>query len=172
MPKKPTKKRADESNPFSKKSMLKKTVWTPAEYKAYTGKEADLQRQVEQYLDVTQVDYIRLPDELYKILFSNQYRIVHCHTGADVTGRVRGYLSSYIKGISDLIIMEPIGKLPFFIGATLELKVKNRKASKHQERKFKNIPLVVEQSFEGATAFIRKLKEFAGALTKELDKQP
>jgi hypothetical protein len=161
-------RRVDGANPFSKKAMLKKSVWTASEYKAYTGKESDLQNQVERYLDTVHTDYIRIPDILYKIIFSDQYRVYHKGTKQDVTARVRGAISAHIKGIPDLVVMEPFLMIRRPPRSTLELKVKNRKASKAQQTKFKNIPLIVEQSFEGATAFCRRLKEYAAALSREL----
>ena len=90
-----------------------------------------------EYLDLIQANYIRIPDELYFMIFGNNITPTW----------IKKIISKFIKGIPDLIIFKK-GTDITNICLWMEAKSKKGKLSQGQKNKAKGLNLIVFRSFE------------------------
>jgi hypothetical protein len=91
----------------------------------------------EDYLDALQVEYIRFPDTLYRIVFGS---------GSSVPIQVKTMLAAFMKGKPDLIILKPWE--PYAKALCIELKVGSNKMSQGQLNFAKKIPVSECRDFD------------------------
>ena len=82
-------------------------------------KESEIQKQCEDYLNIEQIRFIRIPDALYKYVFSAQSRL---------PAYMKALISSFIKGVPDITILLKNGRF-----LCCELKTTTGKLSQGQK---------------------------------------
>ena len=97
--------------------------------------EDQLQSQCEEYLNIIGLPFIRFPSTLYRKIFGPYNTL---------SAQVRGWLSTYMKGVPDLTILHPWGRY-----LCVELKTQRGKLSQGQKGFAKRVPVTVCRSFEG-----------------------
>lgn len=133
---------APEDLKFSKKKQLKKTI-TKDEFKAIYHDEASLQRQAESYLDHLYLEYYRVPDGVYKLLFGGKdgkYFI-------EIPEHIRSLFSSFFKGVPDLTIFKN-SDFPECRALRIEFKTKTGKQTQSQKKRAAKAHVVVVRSFD------------------------
>lgn len=68
--------------------------------KAPKTSEAMLQKQCEDYLVIRKIAFVRIPDAVYREVFGRN----------NTSPRLRGVISSYLKGLPDLTVLYPSGR--------------------------------------------------------------
>ena len=114
------------------------------EFKAITEDEGSLERTCEEWLNVQRIPFIRVPDAAYKAIFGNR----------QIDGRTKSLVSSFMKGLPDITILNPDGRY-----LCIELKTSKGKQSQGQinfERKVPNHYRII-RSFED---FEKQVEEF------------
>lgn len=106
-------------------------------------KESVIQKQAEAYLDVLKAKYIRIPDEAYRVLFATP----------SVPAWVAARLSSFFKGLPDLIIIKP-SRGAYNDCLLLELKAKTGRLSQGQKKWHQGVNVQTADSFESAKIII------------------
>jgi len=81
--------------------------------------ESDLQKQVDDYLDVMQIQYIRIPDSVYRWIFAN----------AMVPVWIKSLIGKYLNGVPDNILLFKNGKY-----LCVELKTESGRLTQGQKR--------------------------------------
>ena len=100
-------------------------------------KECEIQEMVEKYCDLKGLRYHRMPDSLYRWIFSTQSKVpVH----------VKKQCSDYMKGVPDMIIMAPHGAYNQCL--LLEIKADKGKLSQGQKNWHKGLNVCVAYGFE------------------------
>jgi len=131
--------------PFSKQKQVGRGAIDVTEYRNMVCKEADLQRQAEEYLQVQGIPFIRVPDAIYKAIFSSR----------TIKPYIKALISRFIKGLPDLIILDPAGR--WNRACCIELKSATGKLSQGQKNFAKRVNVVVKRNFED---FVKEVEEF------------
>ena len=126
----------------------KKSKMSVSEFKATVETESVLQRQCEEYLNMRSIQFIRMPDTAYKAIFANP----------KLSGRDKALISSFIKGLPDITILEPITD-DYSMSLCVELKSAKGKLSQGQKNFGKRVPVKVVRSFEEFEALVNKFME-------------
>lgn len=111
-------------------------------------KESSIQSQLEHYLDLKGIEYIRFPDSLYRYIFANQSIPIH----------VKKQCSDYMKGVPDLIILVKYGKYNMCL--LHEVKAKDGRASQGQKNYAKRLNVETGYGFDECKAIIDNFIEF------------
>jgi len=165
---------------LQKANLLKKDNWTTDEFKAFTGKESDLQKSCEDLLQYyPNIKVLRVPNLLYFVLFSKlrdgspRFKIVDCTTQVQIPGGWYKEIARWFRGVPDLVLIKknqtayqgnwkkegnPIEVLPLNDCMVAELKTKKGKLTKHQKKFGEVVNLIEIRSFE---EFEQRLKEFS-----------
>ena len=112
------KKQSASSHPdllFSKAKQTGNNIMSVDEFKAYTGKESSLQAQCENYLELMKIDYIRIPDELFRIIFA------HNEVSRKIPVWYKALISGFLKGLPDLMLFKR-DEIPYNKALFIELK--------------------------------------------------
>lgn len=120
---------------YSKKSQTGKPRQQARAKAALKISEHELTAQCEDYLEACGLEYIRIPDALYKTVFA---------FGSQIPPQVKAMISTFIKGKPDFTVFHPDGKR--FI--CIELKVGKNEMSQGQETFAKRVPVVVRRLFD------------------------
>lgn len=99
-------------------------------------KESTIQEQLESYLDLKGIEYIRFPDSLYRYIFANPQIPIH----------VKKQCSEYMKGVPDLIILTK--SKTYNDCLLLEAKAKDGKLSQGQKNYAKHLNVVTGYGFD------------------------
>jgi hypothetical protein len=119
--------------PFSKAKATRRYFMEVDEFKATTDTEEALQRQCEQYLRARKIDFVRIPDWIYRLVTSNP--------------KLRKWISQYFKGLPDLMIFRQ-WKSPYNLALFVELKKKGGQLSQGQEALGRRLNVLVIREFE------------------------
>ena len=112
--------------------------------------EADIQREVEAYVEARGIYYTRIPDSLFRWIYG---------AGSSVPVWVRAMIGRYLTGQPDLILMKPMGNGKGCFALPLELKRVGGKLSPEQVRTQEAIGTKVAHSTAEAIAFIREFED-------------
>lgn len=151
-----------EDLPLSKSSILKKNIISVDEFRAITENEHALQSQVERYLNAQNIDFIRIPDLLYAVLFGKRkdgkstWMIKHRQTGKELTIQQKKFIAGYLKGLKDLLILMPLDD-KYVVGRYVELKTGKGKLTGSQKKKHRNLPFVIARSFQKIEQIVSEL---------------
>jgi hypothetical protein len=122
--------------PYTKARQAGRSAMSASEFKATTESEAHLQTQCEEWLEIQGIEYVRIPNEIYRL-------------AANADPRVRGAISRSFKGLPDLMIFKPCGNLPGRNDALfIELKTAKGKLSGGQKTFSRHLNVLVIRSFE------------------------
>ena len=121
---------------LSKRKQLQTNVYDVETFKKTFVKEADLQRQCEQYLEVMGIDYIRIPNAVYNMIFGPHSKL---------TGQQKSFCAKYLKGLKDLFVLVPDSE--YVRGIVIELKSAKGKLSQGQKKKHRNLPTHIVRDF-------------------------
>jgi len=131
----------------------KKSKMSVSEFKATVETESVLQRQCEEYLNVRGIQFIRMPDSAYKAIFANP----------NLKSKDKSLISSFIKGLPDITILEPITD-EYCLSCCIELKSAKGKLSQGQKNFGRRVPVKVVRSFEQfeseVNKFMREVEKF------------
>jgi len=105
-------------------------------------KESTIQDQLEHYLDLKGITYVRFPDSLYRYIFANPMIPIY----------VKKQCSDYMKGVPDLIILTP--NKSYNDCLLLEVKAKDGKLSQGQKNWQKGLNVYTGYGFEDCKGFI------------------
>jgi len=130
--------------PFAKRKATRNNIHDTVTHKPTKDAEKILQRQIEEYLDYLPVEYIRIPDTVYYILFGPQSKL---------STKEKVFVAKYLKGMKDLIILKPLDN-GYALALVLELKTKTGKVSQGQKNKHKLLTTHVKRSFDDARELI------------------
>ena len=100
------------------------------------------QRQCEQYLRVRKIDYIRIPDWIYRLVTSNP--------------KLRKWISQYFKGLPDLMIFRQWSS-PYNLALFVELKKKGGQLGQGQEALGRRLNVLVIREFEVFVIVVEKI---------------
>lgn len=110
----------------------------------WQGKESDLQRQCEQYLELFQnIATIRIPDAVYRAIFASSLH-----------PKIKRLISGYIKGLPDIILLKE--KNGVTQALCVELKTETGKMSQGQKAFAKIVTVHVVRSFESFVELVDK----------------
>ena len=112
--------------------------------------EADIQREVEAYVEARGIYYTRIPDSLFRWIYG---------AGSSVPVWVRAMIGRYLKGQPDMILLKPMGNGKGCFALPLELKRAGGKLSPEQVRTQEAIGTKVAHSTSEAIAFIREFED-------------
>ena len=105
-------------------------------------KESTIQDQLEHYLDLKGITYVRFPDSLYRYIFANPMIPIY----------VKKQCSDYMKGVPDLIILTPNKEYNDCL--LLEVKAKDGKLSQGQKNWQKGLNVYTGYGFEECKGII------------------
>jgi hypothetical protein len=108
-------------------------------------KEKDIQAGVESYLIQKQYDFIRVPDAVYRVIFSAMSIPLH----------IKGQISSFLKGLPDLQVVKKYRQ--YNLSLFIELKTKRGKLSQGQKKFARQLNVVVCRSVDEA---IKEIEQF------------
>ncbi len=111
-------------------------------------KESTIQSQLEHYLELKGIEYIRFPDSLYRYIFANPA----------TSAKTRSQCSAYMKGVPDLIILVKHGKYNMCL--LCEVKAKDGTLSQGQKNYAKRLNVETGYGFEECKAIIDNFIEF------------
>ena len=124
---------------FPKPEPKKKASTTP---KGAKVTEEVIQEQVENYLNAIGAKFIRIPDEFFDLIYSNE----------SVSLEVKEMIVEYISGLPDLIIPQKTERGTMIL--PLELKSKTGKPGPKQKKWEKVLGTVYAYSFQEAVVLI------------------
>jgi hypothetical protein len=130
--------------PFSKAKATRRYFMEVDEFKATTDTEDALQRQCEQYLRARKIDYIRIPDWIYRLVINSP--------------KLRKWVSQYFKGLPDLMIFR-LWSSPYNLALFVELKKKGGQLSQGQEALGRRLNVLVIREFELFVIVVEKFLE-------------
>ena len=130
--------------PFSKRKQAGRKSIDVNEFKAMTQTEADLQRQCEEYLALNKLQFIRLPDAVYK--------------HRSVSPVLQKIIAEYWRGLPDLTVLKPHDD-KHCLACCIELKSKSGKLSQGQKNFARKLPTYVCRSFDDFVNIIEKFIE-------------
>jgi hypothetical protein len=105
-------------------------------------KESTTQNQLEKYLALKGIKFIRFPDSLYRYIFANPVIPIH----------VKKQCSDFMKGIPDLIILTP--NKAYNSCLLLEVKAEDGKLSQGQKNWHKGLNVYVGYGFDACREII------------------
>jgi hypothetical protein len=121
---------------YSKKHQIGRSSMTARGFRDSVGSESHLQIQCEEWLALQRIEYLRIPDAIYKLASS-----------ADPS--VCGEISRHFKGLPDIMIFKPIGvELGRNNAIFIELKSKSGKLSQGQKAIARRLNVAVVRSFD------------------------
>ena len=106
--------------------------------------ESTIQKQVERYLDYNGLKYIRLPDSLFRSIYSKQSIPLH----------VKAEIAKSIAGLPDLMIPKTVNNQTILL--SIELKTSVGKMSQKQKLWQKSLGTKIARSFDEAEKLINK----------------
>ena len=135
--------------PFSKRKQTRRKSMDVQEFRKWVGNERSLQSQCENYLNVKGVFYIRIPDGIYKYVFS-QY--------SKLPKYVRAFFARFVKGIPDLTILKPYGE-KYNLALCIELKTEKGRLTQGQKNVSQKINVQVKRSLEDVVKEVQEFEE-------------
>ncbi len=115
--------------------------------------EDQLQEKCENWLEIQRIEFVHIPDTMYKFLYSPliNHLISRDRKVYGWLMGVRKLVSKYLLGLPDLILFDKGGKY-----LAVELKTKTGKVRQGQKNRAKRMPIVVCRSLNEFTETVNK----------------
>ena len=118
-----------------------------------TVKESDIQGQLEKYLNLKGIRFVRFPDSLYRFIFANP----------KIPPHIKKQCSEFMKGVPDLIILTPSESYNQCL--LLEVKRDDGKVTQGQKNWHKGLNVSVGYGLEECMQMIDDFISFVDAQT-------
>jgi hypothetical protein len=112
-------------------------------------KESEIQSQLEHYLRLKGVEFLRFPDSLYRYIFANPQIPIH----------VKKQCSDFMKGVPDLTILVKSGS--YAMALQLEVKTNDGKLTQGQKNYAKHLNVYTGYGFDECKEIIDTFLRFA-----------